>query len=124
MLLGRRPSRGDQGAELARWRQLFTWSACLTAPVFLVAMVLPWVPGLEPVLEARVFGFPLDELVKCAFVTPVQFCIGWRFHVGAWNALRNGRRVPSAPFASCLFYNILICNQNMFLREMHQRHAS
>ena len=87
-----RPQRDDQGAELARWRRLFTWSAVLTAPVFLVAMVLPWLPGLEPILEAHVLGFPLDELVKWALVTPVQFCIGWRFHAGAWNALRNGRR--------------------------------
>lgn len=29
--------------------------------------------------------------MKWAFTTPVQFVIGWRFHVGAWRALRNGR---------------------------------
>jgi Cu+-exporting ATPase len=38
-----------------------------------------------------VLGFPAEELVKWAFTTPVQFVIGWRFHVGAWKALRSGR---------------------------------
>ena len=103
-----RPMRDDQAAELARWRQLFLASAALTIPVWLVAMVLPMLPGLAPVLEARILGgFPLDEVVKWAFATPVQFYIGWRFHAGAWNALRNGRcarmhKIPSVFNRTCM----------------------
>jgi Cu+-exporting ATPase len=46
--------------------------------------------GTEPVLSAPVFGFRLDELLKWALATPVQFWIGWRFHKGAAKALRRG----------------------------------
>ena len=94
---GSRPARSDQAAELARWRRLFLASAALTAPVFLVAMVLPAFPALRPALGARAFwGFSLGELVKWACATPVQFYIGWRFHAGAWAALRNSRCAAAA----------------------------
>ena len=95
--------RNDQAAELARWRRLFLASACLTAPVFLVAMVLPAFPAARPALDARLLGgFSLGELVKWACATPVQFYIGWRFHAGAWAALRNGRCAPPALPALCM----------------------
>lgn len=86
-----RPANSDQMEELTRLRELFFTSACLTIPVFLVAMVFPMIPAMRPLLEAQTFGFPLDEIIKWAFSTPVQFYIGWRFHIGAWHAIRNGR---------------------------------
>ena len=67
------------------------WAVYLTLPVFLTAMVLPWLPGFRVVLQAPLLGFPLGEVVKWAFTTPVQFWIGARFHVNALKALRNGR---------------------------------
>ncbi|KAK9840963.1 hypothetical protein WJX81_002856 [Elliptochloris bilobata] len=81
----------ERRAELARWRRLLFWSIGLTLPVFLTAMVLPMLPAFRPLLKAQVLGFPAEELVKWAFTTPVQFVIGWRFHVGAWRTLRSGR---------------------------------
>lgn len=42
----------------------------------------------------QVFGFPLPQLLKFILATPVQFVIGWRFHVGAYKALRMGRCAP------------------------------
>ena len=65
----------------------------LTTPVFLFAMVLPMMPVCEQLFSLMVFGFPVNELIKWAFVTPVQFWIGGRFHIGAWKALRSGRWV-------------------------------
>ncbi|BDA40669.1 probable copper-transporting ATPase HMA5 [Coccomyxa sp. Obi] len=91
LLRGDRPANSDQLAELSQLRELFFTSACLTIPVFLVAMVFPMVPAMRRLLEAQIFGFPLDEMIKWAFSTPVQFYIGWRFHIGAWRAIRNGR---------------------------------
>lgn len=86
-----------QQRQLAEWRRLFLWSAGLTLPVFLLAMVLPmtgccggWMTGV------KVCGFPLQEVLKLALTTPVQFVIGWRFHAGAYKALRNGRCALSA----------------------------
>lgn len=43
------------------------------------------------VLSAPIlWGFRVDEVVKWLLTTPVQFWIGWRFHKGAWKALRRG----------------------------------
>ena len=81
----------DRRAELQYWRRLLRYSGAFTLPVFLLAMVLPMMPGCEALFKARLLGFPLDELLKWALATPVQFWIGWRFHAGAWKALKNGR---------------------------------
>ncbi|KAK9809274.1 hypothetical protein WJX73_000048 [Symbiochloris irregularis] len=78
-------------AELAMWWRLLRWSLTFTIPVWLLAMVLPHVTFLQPLLQTMVLGFPLKELIKWALTTPVQFWIGARFHVGAYRALRNGR---------------------------------
>ena len=59
----------------------------------MLAMVLPMMPGCEALFRLQLLGFPLDELLKWACATPVQFWIGWRFHAGAWKALKNGRSV-------------------------------
>ena len=70
-------------------------ASLLTVPVYLTAMVFPMVPFCQPVLNLRVLGFPLDELIKWGFTTPIQFYIGARFHIGAWKALKGGRQAPS-----------------------------
>ncbi len=54
-------------------------------------MVFPMMPVMQPFLMIQILGFPLDEIIKWALVTPVQFSIGWRFHKGAWQALWNRR---------------------------------
>lgn len=79
-----------QERELKYWWTLFSNSLFFTVPVFLIAMVLPWFPGSDRLTMAMVMGFPCNELVKWVLVTPVQFVIGWRFHRGAYKALRRG----------------------------------
>ena len=81
----------DRRAELQYWRRLLRYSCAFTLPVFMLAMVLPMMPGCEALFKTHLLGFPLDELLKWALATPVQFWVGWRFHAGAWKALRNGR---------------------------------
>jgi len=79
-------------ADAARWRTLFHASALLTAPVFLVAMVLPMFPAAAALLDTRILGgWPAGEVLKWALTTPVQFGCGATFHVGAVRALRAGR---------------------------------
>jgi len=97
------PSSGGAGAgssardinerETARYRRQAIMAGLLTLPVFLIAMVLPMVPGMSTtwLYTVEVFGFPLDQVLKFGFATPVQFGIGWQFHEGAWRALRAGR---------------------------------
>ncbi|KAK9841413.1 hypothetical protein WJX74_005280 [Apatococcus lobatus] len=73
------------------WQRLFSLSCAFTIPVFLLSMVLPMIPLMRPFLRIPVFGIPLAVILKFLLVTPVQTVIGWRFHRGAWIALRNGR---------------------------------
>jgi Cu+-exporting ATPase len=54
--------------------------AALAIPVFFGNMhhVFPWLPGLLA-----------NAYLLWILATPVEFVIGWRFHRGAWNALRH-----------------------------------
>ena len=95
LLVCRALGADDRRVELQYWRRLLRYSCCLTLPVFMLAMVLPMMPGCEALFKLQVLGFPLDELLKWAFATPVQFWIGWRFHAGAFKALKKGRSAPA-----------------------------
>ncbi len=85
------------------WLRLLKWSTLLTLPVFATAMVLPMLGFMQPLLATMVLGFPLDELIKWGFTTPIQFYIGARFHIRAHKALRGGRQVP-------LFLTLVQCD--------------
>ncbi|KAG2435932.1 hypothetical protein HXX76_007127 [Chlamydomonas incerta] len=76
--------------ELRYWWGLFSSSLFFTVPVFVVAMVLPMIPGSSAITTMPIFGFPCNQLVKWVLATPVQFVVGWRFHRGAFKALRRG----------------------------------
>eukprot|EP00198_Chlamydomonas_reinhardtii_P009930 XP_001699267.1 heavy metal transporting ATPase [Chlamydomonas reinhardtii] len=78
--------------ELRYWWGLFSSSLFFTVPVFVVAMVLPMIPGERSaaITSMPIFGFPCNQLVKWVLATPVQFVVGWRFHRGAFKALRRG----------------------------------
>jgi Cu+-exporting ATPase len=80
----------NHAGELAKWRQQLIYAAIFTVPVFLIAMVLPMLPGFKSVLKVNFGVAPLDVVLKWALTTPVQFWVGWRFHVGAFRALRRG----------------------------------
>ncbi|MFN0302928.1 MAG: heavy metal translocating P-type ATPase [Burkholderiales bacterium] len=81
-------SDATRDAERARknvaWREdltLFWWSAALTAPLALQMIPMLWGSG-------HVDWLP--RWVQLALATPVQFWIGRRFFIGAWNSLRAG----------------------------------
>ncbi|KAG2433084.1 hypothetical protein HYH02_012788 [Chlamydomonas schloesseri] len=76
--------------ELRYWWGLFSSSLFFTVPVFVVAMVLPMIPGSSAITSMPILGFPCNQLVKWVLATPVQFVVGWRFHKGAIKALRRG----------------------------------
>ncbi len=53
-------------------------------------------------LKAQIFCFPVDEVLKWALATPVQFVVGWRFQRGAWKAIRCALAVARlAPSLAC-----------------------
>ena len=74
----------DAARRDAAWRALrleLLVATALTVP-FVVQMVAMLLPGAGHELMPRWLQF--------ALATPVQFVIGRRFYVGAWNALRGG----------------------------------
>jgi Cu+-exporting ATPase len=77
---GRAAEKARQAAAYRRELALFWVSAALTLP-FLVQMAL-------------MFGGRSHDLLphwlQLVLATPVQFWVGRRFYVGAWNALRGG----------------------------------
>jgi len=86
-------SRGSERneKETARYRRLAIAASVFTIPVFLIAMVFPYIDAFGFLYSKSVFGYPLDEILKWALATPVQFVIGWQFHVGAYKALKSKR---------------------------------
>ena len=84
-------SSRNKGKESEYWRELFRKSLLFTLPLFVLSKILPFAsPGLHHILMAYVFGLPLHQVLKIALATPVQFWLGRRFYVGAYNSLRHG----------------------------------
>lgn len=77
--------------ETGLWWRQFRSAALLTLPVFLIAMVFPHFRCMRGMYHIMIGGFPVDQIAKCLLTTPVQYGIGWRFHRGAYMALRSGR---------------------------------
>eukprot|EP00899_Mesostigma_viride_P005840 jgi/Mesvir1/15257/Mv06477-RA.1 len=84
------PAASSHLQEMQRWRSLTIMSALYTAPLFLIAMVLPHIPGLCALLEYKLWMVGLGDLFKWALSTHVQFVVGWRFYVGAVKSLSHG----------------------------------
>eukprot|EP00889_Picochlorum_renovo_P005597 jgi/Picre1/32627/NNA_007973.t1 len=125
---GKSHGAGHNEEETARYRRLATVSTVLTIPVFLVAMVFPYVGALDFVYSTMVFGFPLDEVLKWALATPVQFVIGWPFHIGAYRALKGKRAnmdclVSFGTNASYLYSMISIIHHHIMEHHMTGKYS-
>jgi Cu+-exporting ATPase len=76
--------------EVQEWRAAFKASAILAIPVFLIAMIFPMIPFLEPLVNYRIItGLYVGDLA-CFFMTiPVQFGVGARFYRSAHRAIKH-----------------------------------
>ena len=100
-----------------------------SVPVVLVAKAAMFAPPLAAALHTRVFGFAIDELIKWALTTPVQFVIGHRFHKGALAAIRRGGAnmdvlVSLGTSASYLYSVISILHHRFFAHSGRAPHPS
>lgn len=111
--------------EIRQWRKAFFQSFVFALPVFFIAMVLPefgWGRTLLDTPSHVVPGLFLFDLIQWLLSTPVQFIIGKRFLVSAYQSIRH--RAPtmdvlvalstlSAYFFSLLsmFRNVLIASE-------------
>jgi Cu+-exporting ATPase len=87
------PAQGshDRSLEVQHHKKYFLWSLVFTIPVFLLSMVLMYIPGVMEGLEmGRINNLSIGALLRWVLSTPVQFIIGRRFYIGAYKALRRG----------------------------------
>jgi Cu+-exporting ATPase len=73
------------------WRTKFLLSLVFSIPLFIINMILMYIPTVDHALETSSSGFTVASIVSFSLATPVQFWVGWTFHKGAWRALRRGR---------------------------------
>ncbi|KAL4856926.1 putative copper-transporting ATPase 5 [Chlorella vulgaris] len=73
------------------WCRRFLLALAFSAPLFIMSMILMYIPGPKQLIELDVGGFELGQIIAFALATPVQFIVGWTFHKGAFKALRRGR---------------------------------
>ena len=91
LVTGNRSDLSDRNsAEVLEYRRAALKAGALSLPVMLT-MLLPMVGLGKWLSTVQICGFPLEELIKWAFTTPIQFGIGMRFHTGAYRAIRSGR---------------------------------
>jgi len=77
--------------EVKQYYKFFLWSMVFTVPVFLISMVLMYIPGIKHVLDIKVVNMlSVGMVLKWELSTPVQFIIGRRFYMGAYKSLRHG----------------------------------
>jgi len=128
-------AREVNARESARYRRRAMLAGVLTAPVFLIAMVFPMIPMLSGpggvfswLYTTSVAGFPLDQVMKFAFATPVQFGVGWQFHVGAYRALKARRAnmdclVSFGTNAAYAYSMISIIHHHVMMHHMTGRYT-
>jgi Cu+-exporting ATPase len=77
--------------EIQAWRRAFFTSLFFAIPVFVIAMCLPDIPAARPFLDyAFVPGLFVSDILQWILATPVQFWIGKRFIVSAYQSLKHG----------------------------------
>jgi len=108
--------------EINRYFKLFVWSLAFTIPVFLTSMILMYIPGVKRVLDIKVVNMlNIGLLLRCIFATPVQFIIGRRFYVGAYQALRKGSANMDVLIAlgtnAAYFYSLYVVERAVFSRH-------
>jgi len=72
-------------AEINHKKKLLYVGMFFTIPLFLISMSVDF--GILPMSWMHTSWYPW---LLFALATPVQFYVGWQFHRGAYNALRNG----------------------------------
>jgi Cu+-exporting ATPase len=81
----------DRTKEIKYYRKYFFLSCVFTVPVFLLSMVFMYIPGIKEGLDTKVVNMlTVGALLRWILSTPVQFVIGRRFYIGAYNSLRHG----------------------------------
>ncbi|GAA5968159.1 hypothetical protein JCM11641_003753 [Rhodosporidiobolus odoratus] len=76
--------------EIQEWKHNFERAFTFGVPVFLLSMIFPMIPFIQPIVNSPLArGVYLGDTI-CFFLTlPVQFGVGQRFYRSAWRALKH-----------------------------------
>ncbi|CAN0907609.1 Probable copper-transporting ATPase HMA5 [Linum grandiflorum] len=86
-----RDSHTHRKGEIRQYYNSFLWSLVFTVPVFLIAMVFMYIPGIKHALDTKIVNMlTVGAVLRWALSTPVQFVVGRRFYTGSYKALRHG----------------------------------
>ncbi|CAI8617734.1 unnamed protein product [Vicia faba] len=77
-------------SESSTMFRLFISSLLLSIPLFFMGVICPHIPFIYSLLLWRCGPFLMDDWLKWALVSVIQFVIGKRFYIAAIRALRNG----------------------------------
>ncbi|THH06595.1 hypothetical protein EW146_g9563 [Bondarzewia mesenterica] len=76
--------------EIQEWRSRFWWSVAFAAPVFLISMILPKLPGMFLIVHHHILpGICVGHMLLFVLTTPAQFWIGRKFYINAYKALKH-----------------------------------
>jgi Cu+-exporting ATPase len=79
----------SSGSEISYYGRTFALSVLFFVPTAVVGMILMDLLHVHAVMAPLYRGVSRADFVLFVLATPVQFWLGWRFHVGAWSALRH-----------------------------------
>jgi Cu+-exporting ATPase len=87
--------KANLAAEKRLWSRRFYISAFFAIPVFILAMVAPYIDpmfGADWGYAFGVRGLWARDVVLAVLTFPVQFIIGAKFYKGAWKGVKGARR--------------------------------
>ncbi|KAI1453065.1 heavy metal translocatin [Annulohypoxylon moriforme] len=77
--------------EIQEWRRAFQVSVSFAVPVFLIGMIFPMmIPVLDFGRLELLPGLFLGDVICLVLTIPIQFGLGKRFYVSAYNSIKHG----------------------------------
>ncbi|TIC13528.1 heavy metal translocatin [Wallemia mellicola] len=74
--------------EVNQWKSALKYSAYFSIPVFIIGMVLPMIPSVEPIIFYNLWrGITIGDLSCLLLTLPVQFGVGKLFYKPAYKSL-------------------------------------
>lgn len=81
----------NQAKETSKLYAQLILASSLTAPIFVITMVLGMIPACKKLLATEIFpGLAVNGALLFLLSFPVQFYVGHQFHSKAWKSLKTG----------------------------------